>query len=185
MREVSRPDQERITQHFIETVQQLQKALSSGNEKTRDMSLDGIVQFLPAFRDKVNAIKQLLAASKELQAQKEGKHVYGNTQLFLLKAKLQDPVARKMLSDLFLVRYAQHRRADKGIEPKQPAKVFESLLSDAAVNVRDLSRLTAPELLKSILLHPVIENSLPQQDEEPKQSKTVAPKIFRHKKIEA
>lgn len=185
MREASRGDQERITQHFIETMQQLQNALSLGNEKSRDQSLDGIVQFLPAFRDKVNAIKNLLAASKELQTKEEGRHVYGNTQLFLLKSKVQDPVVRKMLSDLFLVRYVQHRRIRKGIEPKQPARVFERLLSDAHINARDLSRLTTQELLKNILLHPVIESSLPPDEsgdsERPKLSQQ---KIFRLRKRE-
>ncbi len=152
--------EEQVSQHFIATLEQLERAFDLATDKDRDEALEAVVQFLPLFQKKVRALRDMLTLVKDLKKQKEWKNIHRNAYHFF--EMLEHESARQLLADMFLARYVQHCKGRRK-KDRKPADVFGQILSESGITPAELPKIGIKELLKDILLTGVIENSLPPE----------------------
>lgn len=107
-----------------------------------------IATIYPVFEEQIASISKILTSTAELKRFPLAEKIHSR-----IGAKIQDPIARDLFADIFLIRYMKQKlNSTQGGTKPMPGAILRSVCSDVSVPFKNLKELKARDIFISFLI---------------------------------
>lgn len=156
--------QEQVAGYLDQTLKHMQEAFQRPNADSRMEQLKRMAEFFVPHREAINNLQSLLSHSQEARKTDTKTEALHHTidAGFREKYKMQDAVAKELLTDMLFLRVVNAKDAITAGKTDVKA-IVQGMLADAKIGEGDISGLTAQDVFSTILRTDLVKKSLPQE----------------------